>query len=422
MTVAPELGKRSELDAGATEKYLARQPIFDRRNAVIGYELLLRSGLENFFVPPAVGMTSEQAVDNCFLFGLEKITAGRRAFINFDRHALIAGYAALLPKDLVVVEILEDVAPDTEVVAACRELRAAGYSIALDDFELTNIQSPLLNFANIVKVDFRANPARDLQNVTQVLQSRSVLLLAEKVESQQEMAFALKMGYSYFQGHYYSQPEILKTRCILGFKPNYLRLLRAVHRREMNISEIEGIIKQEPSLLYKLLRYLNSAFFYFCGTITSVRHALAMLGEENIRRWTSVSALVGLARDRPQELVIASLVRARFCELLAPALGLRGRELDLFLLGLFSAIDVIVEGEMTAILDGVAVSRAIKAALLGEENRYRTTLDMVLAYERAEWDRVQALAVGLRIREPVLATSYVEAVHWTHQIFGSAPM
>lgn len=399
------------------EKYLARQPIFDRREMVFGYELLLRSSLENFFKPLEPERISELVVDNYLLFGMDTLTGGRRTFVNFNRDALLRDYATLLPKDRIVVEILEDVAPDSDVLAAVRRLKQSGYVIALDDFVPSEQMEPLVRLADIVKVDFLLTSDADRKAIARSLAPLGVRLLAEKIEQREDIGKALELGYSLFQGHFYCRPQVLRVREIVGFKPNYLRMLGAVSRPELNLLEIEQILKQEPSLLYKLLRYLNSAYFYLCQEVTSIRHALALLGEENIRKWTYVVALVDLARDRPDELIVICLTRGRFCELLAPCTGMRNRETDLFLLGLLSSIDAIVGRDMASVISEMPLSEETREALMGTSNRLRPALEIALGFERGDWQAVHAAETALGLSESQVPDLYLQAVEWTRRIY-----
>jgi c-di-GMP-related signal transduction protein len=401
------------------EKYLARQPIFDRRESLFGYELLLRAGLENYFKAADPERVSELVVDNYLLFGIDTLTGGRRAFVNFNREALVRDYASLLPRERIVVEILEDVRPDTEVLAACRRLKRSGYLIALDDFLTFERSGPLISFADIVKVDFQRTTENERRIIAECLGARGVKLLAEKVEQPEDVQKAMEMGYTLFQGFFYCRPQILMAREVPGFRPNYIRMIRAVNRRDLDLREIEQILKQEPSLLFKLLRYLNSAYFYLCQEVTSIRHALALLGEENIRKWTFVVAMVDLAKDRPDELVAISLVRARFCELAAQRLKQRNREIDLFLLGLLSTLDAIVGRALPSLLQEMPVAEELKIALQGGNNRFRHILDLVLAYEHADWQQVRACAEILCLNEAEVPDWYLQSVEWTRRIFRS---
>jgi c-di-GMP-related signal transduction protein len=404
----------------SVDRYLARQPIFDRQDSVLGYELLFRSGLDNFFAQQGASRPSECPIDNFLLFGLETLTCGHRAFINFTRNDLVRDLPTLFPKDRIAVEILESTLADAEVVSACRRLKQAGYLIALDDFVLSSQSEPFLPFADVVKVDFRTAGEHERERLVRHLAPRGIKLLAEKVETHEDVLAARQSGYTYFQGYFYCTPQIVSTSGLSGFKPNYMRILQAVNRPEMNLREIEGLLKQEPSLLYKLLRYLNSAYFGLRAEITSIRHALALLGEEKLRKWTSVSAMVHLAHNKPSELIITSLVRARFCESLAVPLGIRVKETDLFLMGLMSTMDAVLGRHMSQVVCEVPLSEEVRAALLNQHGCYGDVLSLALAFERGSWKAIAQPIARLRLDESGIPAIYLKAVEWTTRIFESA--
>ena len=399
------------------QKFMARQPIFDLSRSVLGYELLFRSNLENYFHPASNGNTSECIVDNCLLFGLNALAGGRKAFVNFTREALIQDYPMLLPSKQIVVEILEDVRPDDQVLAACRRLKNAGYTIALDDFIYSQESHALTEFADIIKVDFLTTPPDERKALAHQFSPLGIKMLAEKVETQSDIVTAQKMGYTCFQGYFFCKPQMMSAREVPGFKLNYLRLLQAVNRTDLELPEVEEILRQEPSLLMKLLRYLNSAYFGLRGQITSIRHALTLLGENNVRKWTSVVALLDLANDKPAELVVISLVRARSCELLARPLRMRERETDLFLVGLLSVMDAVLGRSMADVLAEMPVVDEIKTALLGGSNRLRTVLDSVIAQEMGNWHDLRICAKQMGVDEDVLPQTYLQAVQWQRDIF-----
>ena len=399
------------------QKFMARQPIFDRSRSVLGYELLFRTNLENYFHPASNGNTSECIIDNCLLFGLNTLTGGRKAFVNFTREALIQDYPMLLPWEQIVVEILEDVRPDDQVLAACRRLKNAGYTIALDDFILPQADHSLTGFADIIKVDFLTTAPVERRALARQFSPLGIKMLAEKVETYGDVVTAQKMGYSYFQGYFFCKPQMMSTREVPGFKLNYLRLLHAVNRTNLELSEVEKILRQEPSLLLKLLRYLNSAYFGLRGQVTSIRHALTLLGENSVRKWTSVVALLDLANDKPAELVVTSLIRARFCELLARPLRMPKRETDLFLLGLLSVMDAVLGRSMADVLAEMPVVEDVKTALLGGSNRLRTVLDSVIAQEMGNWHDLRICAENMGVDEEVFPPTYLQAVQWQRDSF-----
>jgi EAL and modified HD-GYP domain-containing signal transduction protein len=392
---------------------VARQPILDRSGRTFGYELLFRSGATEAFDGADGDQASLSVLDTSFLtLGIESITGGRRAFVNFTRHTLVNGYATILPRSLIVVEILENVPPDEEVLRACRLLKEAGHMIALDDFVLGAAGQPFVEVVDIVKVDFTLSGPRERVLLAEQLRPLGVKLLAEKVETQEDFTQGLDAGYTYFQGYFFSRPVLVSGKSLPAQKLVLLQLLREVNRPETDLNGIEALVRREVSLTYKLLAYLNSAAFGFRRPIRTVRHALAMLGEAGMRKWVSVIALSGLAGDQPFELVVSSVVRARFAESLSSAAGLADRADDAFLMGLFSLIDALVGRPLAEILDTLPLGDDIRLALLGDASPLRRVLDLVLAYERASWDAVAGLASELGLAESAVADLYVQALEW----------
>lgn len=395
------------------EVFVARQPIFDRYRQVYAYELLFRSGLENAFQASDADRASVKVIADSFLrFGIQKMTGGKRAFINFTRDTLVKGYATLLPKDLIVVEILENVEQDVEVFDACRELKRLGYQIALDDFVCEDWSNPLVHFADIIKVDFRATPPKGRAELPPLIASRKIRPLAEKIETRAEFDEAVSLGYTYLQGYFFSRPLVLSGRDVPGVRQRYLEILQQINQPTLDFHQIEAIIKREPSLTYKLMTYINSVAFSFRSRITSVGQALNLLGEDAVKKWASVVALAGLAQDQPSELVVSSLVRARFCELIAASTALEERAQELFLLGLFSLLDTITGQSMVEVLQDLPLADDVKLALLGNRNRLRDVLNCLLAYEQGEWAPFSLYAAKLRLDEGGVARVYVDAVAW----------
>ena len=400
------------------KKFVARQPIFGAKMKIYGYELLFRSGLEPYFrcSDPDLATTSV-VVDTFLLFGMKKLTGGRRAFVNFTRNLLINDYAKVLPSDQVVIEILESVTPDEQVVAACRDLRARGYMLALDDFALNVKHKPLLGLIDIVKIDFRQTTVPSRQDLMRTYGNRKVTFLAEKVETRSQYEQGRKLGCSLFQGFFFGKPEILSSREIPAHQHNYYHLLQAIHQPQPNLAELEDIIKHESALSYKLLRYLNSAAFAFRMEIRSIRHALALLGLNEVRKWVSVVALAGVAKGRPSELVITSMVRARFAELLAPEAGLKKRAPEFFLMGLLSMMDAILGRPLANILAEIPVTADVKSALLTGSSPLYPIYEFIQAYERGDWNEIMRRAEALRLSESKVTEAYLDAADWATQAY-----
>ena len=376
------------------ERYIARQPIFDLRTKLFGYELLFRNGPQNVF-SPAKEASSRTIVDSTMLFDLETLTGNAKAFINVDRNALLNGAAFLLPPERTVVEILESVEPTPEVVAACQELCNKGYALALDDFVDHAKYAPLTALAKFLKIDFRVSLSEERQAVAQRYGPKGIHLLAEKVETQADLREAERFGYSHFQGYFFCRPSMVEAREVPANKIIYLRLLETVvSSAELRYQKVEEIIKQEPSLVYKLLRYLNSPLMGFRNEIRSVQHAIHLLGDREFRRWVSILALVAMAGEKPPELIRTALTRGYFCEEISGALGLATDSADLFLMGLLSVTDALLDLPIERVLAGLPVSQDVRSALSHQKSRFSDVYDTVLFYEHADWTKLATTLAG----------------------------
>ena len=395
--------------------FVARQPIFDAEGSLYAYELLFRSGCENFCPPLETEDRSSRLIsDTASVFGLKTLTAGKRAFVNFTRHSIVEALFSVLPRDSVVIELLETVEPDDEVIAACRSLKDNGYLLALDDFEDRPQDAPLVELADFLKIDFvSADPSRRRHFAERY--GSQVTLLAEKVETLEDVRQALEQGYKFFQGFYFCRPEIISRREIPRFKLNYLRFFEQISQPELDFGELEQIIEREVSLSVKLLRLLNSAASGYFGGVNSVRQALLVLGERMVKKWASMIAVTELGRDRPSELVVTCLLRARFCELMGQATGLRQH--DLFLVGMLSLVDALVGRSLPEILKELAVSHDIQEALTATDNPMGACRGLVIAHERGDWTQVEALSSDLPVSDQRIAEMYRETVVWVDRVF-----
>ena len=395
-------------------RFVARQPIFDRSENVFGYELLFRDGLENCFRSSDSDAASRSTVDSSLLMGLDLLCEGRRAFVNCTRDVLLKDYVTLLPSSHTIVEVLETVPVDEAVLGACQRLKEAGYLIALDDFVAHDPRERLTELADIIKVDMRRTTQPERATLVKRYGPWRRRMLAEKVETREEFVAAQGQGFLYFQGYFFRRPEVMTTHEIPANRLNYLRMLQAVAQPELDLRDIEKIIKGEASLCYRLLRYLNSVIFSFSSEIHSVRHALSMMGEREIRRWVRLVATLGAAQQKSSELVLSALVRARFCELLGSRV--LHADYDLFFLGLLSLMDVILEIPMTLLVEKVPLDREIKSVLLGGGNQLRPVYQLMMAQESGAWQECAHLAKKLHLSESALAELHWQAMQWAHQV------
>ncbi|MFZ0964899.1 MAG: HDOD domain-containing protein [Terriglobia bacterium] len=292
-----------------------------------------------------------------------------------------------------------------------------GYVIALDDFVYSEKTRPFVDLADIIKVDFKFSAPDDRQQAVAQFAPLGIQLLAEKVETRAELAEARDSGYVYFQGYFFCKPQIVLSRYVPAFKLHYLRILQAISRPELDRSEVVALIDREVSLCYKLLRFVNSALFGFLRDISSTRQALDLLGDKALQKWATIAAVLGMAGNQPNELVLTSLTRGRCCELLAANLGARNDEQSMFLLGVLSLMDALLGRPIAEIVPEIALPDMVRAALLGRPNRYREILDLVMAFEAGKWSEVSELALGLQQDEAQLSASYLEAIDWAQKLF-----
>ncbi|MGH9401612.1 MAG: EAL and HDOD domain-containing protein [Terriglobia bacterium] len=399
--------------------FVARQPIFTNKELVYGYELLFRSSLANTFDAIDGEGASRAVADHLMTLG-KTLTDGKFAFINCPANFLVKDYAMLLPQKNTVIEVLETVEPTPEVISACRRLKQAGYLIALDDFVLSPASLPFIELADIIKIDFLASPPAAREQSVREFAPRGIQLLAEKIETREDFRHADGLGYKYFQGDFFCRPEVIASKRIPASKLSYLRVLNLISRQELDLVALEGVISSEVSLCYKLLHYMNSSLFGFWSEIRSVRHALALLGQNEVRKLVSVAAAISIAEDKPPELIATALLRAKFCEQVAAHMDqehFKAFGSLPFIVGMFSVIDAMLGRSMPDILGQLALPAEAKAALLGHENALRDVFELVYAYEMGNWGALNWYAAKLHVDETLMPILYFDSLEWSKLVF-----
>ena len=389
--------------------YIARQPIYDRALNVIAYELLYRDDDQNRadFVNGDVATT--HVMVNTFLeIGFEKLVGSeRRAFINITRAFLIDTYPMPFPKEQVVLELLEDIVIDDEVVAACHRLAADGYTIALDDFVYNETSKPLLETIHIVKIDVLALGMEKSRHQVATLRPFKVKLLAEKIESYEILEQCQTLGFDYFQGYFLARPNLIKQQRTPVIRLTALRTLNILQNPQAEIKDIETTIAQDVALSYKLLRYINSAAVAFPKKVDSIHQALIIAGTQCIRLWATLIVLSNIS-EKPHEIMVIALARAKMCELLAEKMQLKNKD-SFFTVGLFSALDALMDQSLPDILAHLPLSETVNNALLNHQGKLGEVLRSVLAYEKGmEMEEINQLGLPLN----VISDAYLEAIHW----------
>ncbi len=397
------------------DQYIARQPILNVHKRLYAYELLYR-GAETYTLDKVSGnrATASLLTSTFLTRGIDEISGMRPCFINFTQDLLERNLPAAFPKNQIVVEVLEDVKPTPKLISVCKNLRAEGYKIALDDFVYNRNLEPLIECAEIVKIDVRLTPLDTITRTLNRLQNSKVKLLAEKVETIKDFEKANRLGFTYFQGYFFSKPEKIEIRELSSVKVNLLRLLAEVTRKETTIEKLREIISIDIAISYKLMRFLNSAYFYRLQEVKTVKHAIAYLGEKELRRFVLLVVVSELASEQPGELTRLALVRAKFCELLGEASPYKSKSEELFVLGLFSLLDTMLSTPMERVMDRLPIGRTVKDALIQQAGVMATFLKVAVAFERNQQKKIISLLQELRVSGTNISQAYMTAVKYAN--------
>ncbi len=391
----------------SNEIIIGRQPIFDRDYRVAAYELLYRNSdsAEN------AAMTAQVVVNTLIDLGLDNVAGSLPVFFNIDETFLLneTELTQALPPELVYFEILETVRPTAEVLAACQNLKDKGYKLALDD--AINIESvrPFIEYLDVLKIDWMLaeNPA----SIVKEFRRYPVKFLAEKVDSYEGMEAAKQLNLDFYQGYFFCKPDTVS-----GTKPpeSRMSILRAMQQALMatSIDEMFAVVRQDVTLSYRLLKYINSAAFGLKREVQSIEQALSLLGLKNIRRWLTLLTMTSLGENKPPELIRQALWRARFLEALARHTGEDVIDDD-FMMGLFSILDALLDCSMQDSLKEINLMDHVHDGLVDLESSMGRKLALSFAIEQGDWDFIKDYTDdGRRISYTDLTRHQVEAMHW----------
>ena len=402
------------------ESYFARQPIFDLWDNTVAYELLYRKTPVPAPYSENDGDMSTAEVINSSFFGGEPefMFDGKRAFVNFTENHLLSKTALLLPKDTLVIEILETVEATDEILQACRDLKEQEYTIALDDYELNDGTEPFLEIADIVKIDFLNSTKEVIEKTAKICREKKIKILAEKLETKEMVEYAKSLGAVYFQGYYYERPLIVTAQGCTPMAQTFFRLMGIIHDDKVDFKEISEIIEQDAAMTLKLLRLVNALRMDSAEQISSVMQAVQLIGLRRTREWVHLMGLQRIKTDAPDETITRAFFRAKFCESLAMRIIRRKKESkEYYLMGLMSAIIDLKSKDSNAIMNKLSISDNIKAALSGEnQGMFYDVLNVVVSYEKAEWEVVDHFNATYGTDENVLANDYVECIKATEEL------
>ncbi len=390
------------------DAFVARQPIFNPKLEVVGYELLFRG--EGYVNDVAMIANPESATATVVLNALTELDLGRivgrrTAWVNVSREFVTGGLAHALPSDLVGLEIPETAQFDEEMLGALRELKAAGYKLALDDFRYRPGSESLLELFDLVKLNINELGNGQLTDLVERLKPYEGKLVAEKLGTQEQHEFCVAAGCDLFQGYFFCRPAVACTRGIAANRLALLQVAAALNDPDVELEQIEQLIAHDVALSFRLLRYVNSAFFGLRGDVRSIGQALALLGLDNVRRWSTLSVLASID-DKPTELTVTALTRARFCELAGEPLGIASPS-ELFTLGLFSVLDAMMDAPMIDVIASLPLAAEMREALVGRKGKRGLLLECVTALETGEISDMPSIVANA-------GELYLDALMWSN--------
>jgi EAL and modified HD-GYP domain-containing signal transduction protein len=406
-----------ELQRQATElRYVARQPILDRHSKVHGYELLFWNGRDPAF-RAETDLDSRTMLDNAVLFGVEKLACGLPAFVECTVDSVNEDWVRVLPPHMTVVELLEDLEPTPALLATCRNLKASGFRIAVDDYTGAPLSKPLVDLADYIKVDILRRDAKQRREILSQLNGSSARLVAQNVETQEEYKQTSAEGFHLFQGYYFCHPEPLKNHKIPANRLVHLEIMEVLQKRPVDLPRLSQLVMCDASLTFRLLRLVNSPVCAMRQEVTSIQSAMMLLGEDTSRRVAMLAIASDFSTEQPAEILRMAFTRARFCELAASLCGLLPDEQ--YLIGMISLFPAMLRILMEDLVRLLPLREQARDALLGRGNREGALLSWIMCHEGGDWAGCDEFVRSIGLRFDQVTKCHTEAVAWANAALNS---
>lgn len=397
--------------------FIARQPILNAGHSIIAYELLFRHSAhaKSARVESDVDAGITVIANALFNMGTEWLLKGKQAFINMEVPMLMSSFSSLLPKENVVIEILETVQVTDEILERLKELKQEGYRFALDDFHYHPNSEPFLPLADFVKLDVLAHTPEELAKLVKAVRRYPVKLVAEKVETLEQFNHCRALGFDFFQGYYFAHPETLVERIINPVHATVLQLLEKV-RQGADVKDLEALFKKDVALTFKLMRYINSAGFGLSCEVQSIRHAVSILGMQPLYRWLTLLLVTAGSNATSPAQARTAITRGRLCELLGKTELPRSDQDNLFIVGVFSLLPAMLEMTMDQVLERLVIPEKIADALMDRTGLYGPFLALAEAVESGDAARLEDLTLSLMLSPDQVSEAHLQALAWVEQL------
>jgi len=397
--------------------FSARQPILDTSKRLFGYELLFRTSTDNIFPDVDEEAATSKMIEGLQLdLGLDKMTSGKLAFINFTEQSILNAYPNLLPKNKIVVEVLETVKPSKSVYMQLQTLAIEGYILALDDFIHSAQWEPFYKLCQIIKVDVKFITSSQLDDIIAVKERFPHLkLLAEKIETYEDFTQYSELGFELFQGYFFSKPEVIQNISLSGSQSVLSSLLGEVTKQDPDFSKITKLFEIDVALSFKLLRYTQSPLFKRRKQIDNIKQAVVLLGQAELERFVMLLFAAILGEGKPSALIKLSIHRAKFCEQLAEQARLDKDVSSAFLVGMLSLIDAMLDANLGQLISGMPLSDNIKQALLRHQGRLSEYIDLCKSCENGNWQEIEQASNKYNIAYEDMLKIYQSAEDWADE-------
>lgn len=395
--------------AGGEVRSIARQPVMDENHRVQGYELSFDLG-SNAPLRGGSLQAARTVLDDAVLFGIDRFTNGMTAFITCSAELLIENWVSVLTPAMTVLEVPASLPPTAPLVDACRKLKQSGFRLTLAGFSWDLMPHPLFDLVEFVKADLAFLDTDGCQRLRKQLHGASIVMEAEKVETQQDYRQACALGFTLFEGYYFCHPELIQNAKVPASRLFHLDILRQLHKDPLDLKKIGPMVLRDASLTYRLLRLVNSPFYALRREVRSIEAAIIVVGEITFKRIATLAILSEFNAEQPPEILHMALVRARFCELGARLGGLDPDEQ--YLLGMMSLLPAMMRQPMEKLAPELPLRDEIRRALLGEDNRERCLLGWIERHERNDQAASNEMAEGHGLIQQRLVQFFIDAVVW----------
>lgn len=399
--------------------FVARQAIFDDKLNTVGYELLFRNSMDNRFPDVSAEQATTQLIEEQFL----SAPVGRKndnstVYVNFPYQLLVEGLAETLPKNRVVIEILETAQPDRQLLETVKRMHTQGFRIALDDFVPGNEWENFMPYVNVLKFDIRRSAREAIASYIHSNREalRDVVFLAEKVETYEEFEAFKALGFRLFQGYFFSKPIVTKRNKLVQNRAFALKLMQEVNVESPNLNKIEDLLKRDVSLSFKIMRYAQNILYNTRGVSgfrnQSLRDIVVYLGINEMRRFVLMACLTSFDNVTNTEIYYLSLIRAKFCELVAMRTSSNNVANEAFMVGLFSLLDVILGLPLDELLEQIAVSPDVEKALKNNSGELYPYVQLARLYEQRMWEEASDIAHEIGLPGSAVAEMMNQAATW----------